>query len=272
MRILYISDLHGDICKYNQALKIAREADVSMVINGGDMLPKSGSLFNQERFITGFLTKYFAQFEEQKMYYLGFLGNDDLMIFDELFDEVCSKFKHIENIAQRKVIINGYLFIGMNWVCDYPFLLKDRCRMDSGEYAFPEQLGKAKLSMPRGYKTIDDWFGYAKTLPTIEEELERLPKPDDMSRAVYVIHMPPSGLGLDVCFDSRKVGSKSIHNFLQANQPRLSLHGHIHESPRVSGKWFGKLGNTLCIQPGQMESFSYVIIDLESLEAKRNEA
>ena len=144
--------------------------------------------------------------------------------------------------------------------------------MDSKEYEFPEQLGKAKISTPRGYKTLDDWIGYARTLPTIEEELEKLPRSDDMSKAVYVIHMPPSGLGLDVCFDGRKVGSKSIHNFLQINKPRLSLHGHIHESPRVSGEWFGKLGNTLCIQPGQMGGLSYVIIDLESMEAKRNES
>jgi Icc-related predicted phosphoesterase len=271
MRILYITDLHGDIYKYNQSHKVARKADVTMVINGGDMLPKSGSLFNQDKFITGFLANHFEQFEEQGIYYFGFLGNDDLRIFDGLFDEVCNKFEHIENIAQRMVVIGEYSFIGMNWVCDYPFLLKDRCRMDSSEYRFPEQLGKARISSGNGYETIDDWFGYARTLPTIMEELEKLPEPEDISKAIFVIHMPPSGLGLDVCFNGRRVGSKSVHDFLQIRQPRLSLHGHIHESPRVSGKWHGQIGKTLCIQPGQMGGLSYVIIDLESMEARRNE-
>jgi Icc-related predicted phosphoesterase len=271
MKILYISDLHGDIYKYNQSLKIALKAGAAMVINGGDMLPKSSSLFNQDKFITGFLERHFAQFEVQQISYLGFLGNDDLRVFDELFDEVCGSFSYIENIAQRKKIIGEYSFIGMNWVCDYPFLLKDRCRMDSAEYEFPEQLGKAKLSTPKGYRMIDDWFGYAKTLPTIEEEIRQLPKPDDMSKAIYTIHMPPSGIELDVCFDGRRAGSRSIHDFIRVNQPRLTLHGHIHESPRVSGKWCGKIGRTLCIQPGQMGGLTYAIIDLESMEAKRNE-
>jgi Icc-related predicted phosphoesterase len=270
MKILYISDLHGDIYKYKQSLKIAEKAGAAMVINGGDMLPKSGSLFDQDEFITGFLENHFAQFEAKWIYYLCFPGNDDLRVFDALFDEVCSAFKYIGNIAQRKVDINGYSFIGMNWVCDYPFLLKDRCRMDSKQYAFPEQLGKAKVSTPRGYKAIDDWFGYARTLPTIEEELEKLPKPEDRSKTVYVIHMPPAGLGLDVCFDGRNVGSKAIHDYLLTHQPRLSLHGHIHESPRVSGKWKGNIGKTLCIQPGQMGGLSYAAINLESMEAKWN--
>jgi Icc-related predicted phosphoesterase len=271
MEILYITDLHGDIYKYNQSLKVARKADVAMVVNGGDMLPKSGSLFDQGKFITGFLAGHFALFEKQGIFYLSFLGNDDLRIFDELFNEVCGKFSYVENIAQRKVDIGGYSFIGMNWVCDYPFLLKDRCRMDSNEYVFPEQMGKAKLSTPRGYKTVDNWFEYAETLPTMEDELERLPKPEDMSKVVYVIHMPPSGLGLDVCFGGREVGSKSVYSFLQTKQPRLSLHGHIHESPRVSGKWSAEIGETLCIQPGQMGGLSYVMIDLESMEAKWKE-
>jgi Icc-related predicted phosphoesterase len=271
MKILYITDLHGDIYKYNQSLKIAKKASVSMVINGGDMLPKSGSLFGQGKFITGFLADHFALFEKQGIFYLSFLGNDDLRIFDEFFNEVCGKFSYVENIAQRKVNIGGYSFIGMNWVCDYPFLLKDRCRMDSREYEFPEQLGKAKLSTPRGYRTVDDWFEYAKSLPTIEEELEGLPKADDMSKAIYVIHMPPLGLGLDVCFGGRKVGSRSVYDFIKRYQPRLSLHGHIHESPKVSGKWKGKIGETLCMQPGQLGGLSYAIIDLESMEAKLNE-
>jgi Icc-related predicted phosphoesterase len=53
----------------------------------------------------------------------------------------------------------------------------------------------------------------------------------------------------------------------------MSLHGHIHESPKVSGLWNNKLGNTICIQPGQTElgntEFNYVIIDTNNKEYKR---
>jgi len=54
-----------------------------------------------------------------------------------------------------------------------------------------------------------------------------------------------------------------VYEFLEKNQPYMSLHGHIHESPEVSGIWHAKIGETICIQPGQCENFTYVIIDLE---------
>jgi len=91
-----------------------------------------------------------------------------------------------------------------------------------------------------------------------------------MSHSIYVIHMPPSRLGLDVCANGSEVGSKAIHNFLERNQPLLSLHGHIHESPETSGKWRAKLGNALCIQPGRLTPFTYVTIDLETIEFNRH--
>jgi len=82
--------------------------------------------------------------------------------------------------------------------------------------------------------------------------------------------MPPSRLGLDVCANSSEVGSKAIYNFLERNQPLLSLHGHIHESPETSGRWHAKLGDTLCIQPGQLTPFTYVTIDLQTMELERH--
>jgi hypothetical protein len=62
-----------------------------------------------------------------------------------------------------------------------------------------------------------------------------------MAQAIYVLHMPPDGLGLDKCGDGSQVGSKAIRRFLQTHQPKLSLYGHIHESPKVSGKWYAVL-------------------------------
>ena len=50
----------------------------------------------------------------------------------------------------------------------------------------------------------------------------------------------------------------------------LGFHGHIHESPEVTNKWYAKLGNTICIQPGQSSSFTYVTIDLNTMEFSRH--
>jgi Icc-related predicted phosphoesterase len=141
--------------------------------------------------------------------------------------------------------------------------------MDIEDYVFQTQLGTGLLSTRKGWKEIKDWMQYAKSLPTIEDELESLIKPNDMRKAIYVIHMPPANLGMDECITAMKVGSQAIYNFLLKYQPLLSLHGHIHESPEVSGRWYANLKNTLCIQPGQLIPFTYVLIDLERMSYER---
>ena len=262
MKVLYVTDLHGVKWKYEKILEVAKELHVNAVINGGDMLPKNNDLYMQNEFIVNYLDGYFEKFNDSKIHYLCYLGNDDLSIFDKLFDDICNKYPFIHHLAQRKCKIGGYDFIGMNWIVDCPFRLKDRCRMDTKDYVFQDQLGTALLSTFMGWNEIDNWFNYAKTHLTIEEELNQLVFPKNMKKSVYVIHMPPSKLGLDKCYDGMEVGSNAIYNFLKKHQPKLSLHGHIHESPDVTKKWYEKIGNTICIQPGQLYDLSYVIIDL----------
>lgn len=41
------------------------------------------------------------------------------------------------------------------------------------------------------------------------------------------------------------VGSIAIRRFIEARQPLLTLHGHIHESSRITGSWKDSLGKTL---------------------------
>jgi Icc-related predicted phosphoesterase len=270
MRLLYVTDLHGCEAKYSAALAAARRAGVAAVINGGDMLPHARNLHSQGEFLTGFLDRHLAECASAGLAFLGLLGNDDLRIFDGLFSETLARHGACD-LAQRRVTLGGFEFIGCNWVCDYPFRLKDRCRMDSRQYIFQPQLGPGRLSRPDGWEGLPDWPAYARALPTLRDELEKLPAPDDPSRAVYVIHMPPAGLGLDCCATGQEVGSKAVREFLLARRPLVSLHGHIHESPAVSGVWRARLGPTLCIQPGQFGKFAFVILDLETGAAERIE-
>ncbi len=263
MKILYVTDLHGNEKKYKKIYQIAKKIRADVVINGGDMLPKIIHISDQRKFIKNFLDPYFVEFETNGIYHLSFLGNDDLKIFDQFFDKICDKYSLIFNIAQKKIRIKNFDFIGMNWVVDYPFRIKDRCRLDTkNDDIFPQQHGKGLLSIQYEWREIDNWALYAKSLPTIEEELNNLVKPKNMSNTIYIIHMPPCELGLDQCINDTNVGSKAIYDFLQKNQPRISLHGHIHESPYLSGIWSAKIGKTWCIQPGQLNDLSYVVIDL----------
>ncbi len=270
MKILFTTDLHGSRWKYERLFETAQEFEAEAIINGGDMLPKTRDPFGSGQFIYTYLDKHFAKFNAAQIYYLCYLGNDDLRIFDPVFEQTCNKYPYVVNLAQRKFDIQGYEFVGLNWVLDYPFRLKDRCRMDSQDYIFQEQFGTGLLSTPDGWQEIENWFAYAKTLPTIEDELEKLVRPKKMAQSVYVIHMPPYKLGLDKCGHGPEVGSKAIYNFFQAHQPKISLHGHIHESPEYSGKWYGQLGSTICIQPGQLAPFTYVTINLQTMQFDRH--
>lgn len=273
-KILFVTDLHGNIAKYRRVFQAAVKHGVTAVVNGGDMLTLDGDLHGSQRdFIDRFLSSYFAEYEKAGIYHLGFLGNDDLKIHDDVFDETCRKYKHIVNLAQRRFELNDFEFIGMNWVVDYPFRLKDRCRRDGPKYVFQEQFGSGLLSTPEGFKELEDWPAYAAKLPAIEDELAALPKPAAAGRTIYVIHTPPCGLGLDVISSGGKVGSQAINRFIAERRPLLTLHGHIHESPAISGIWKAKIGETICVQPGQMKAnaVSYALIDLESMEMERVE-
>jgi Icc-related predicted phosphoesterase len=94
-----------------------------------------------------------------------------------------------------------------------------------------------------------------------------------MSNAIFNIHVPPFGIGLDEApeLDENQkpvqggqvmasVGSTAVRDAILEHQPLLSLHGHIHESRGVQ-----KLGRTTCINPGSVYgdwTLQGVIVDL----------
>ena len=270
MKLLYTTDLHGSEWKYERILTVAKAQNADAIVNGGDMLPKDGDLFDQGKFIEGWLAGHFRMVERAGIDYLCYLGNDDLRIFDDLFDRTCRRFRGVVNLAQKRHRIGKYEFIGMNLVVDYPFRCKDRCRKDTAAYVVGRQFGKGILSTNAGWQEINDWRSHIETLPTIADELSNLPKPEHAESAIYVIHMPPSGMELDVLMGGEPVGSEAVRIFIERAQPLLTLHGHIHESPAVTGKWQGNIGRTVCIQPGQHpDELIYVLIDLKSMQFER---
>jgi len=282
LKFLYVTDLHGNEEKYLNILGIAKDKGVSLIINGGDLFPYR----DQENFITGFLEDYFTSLFEAGIQYVCQLGNDDLQIHDELFNNLCSSYSNVHNIAQRKVEVAGYEFVGMNYVLDYPFRLKDRCRKDDKDFVQERQFGTALFSTGNsnkdiieiqnwtkdlgkeieGYRELSrkEYKKYLDSVPTIAEELRKLPKPANKDKCIYIIHQPPSRLGLDVCMDGRKVGSDALLQFLCDNPCFCSLHGHIHESPYMSREWGALLTNgAVAVQPGQYNELSYVIVEPE---------
>ena len=275
MKILYVTDLHGDKNKYEKSLKLAKENNIKVIINGGDMLPKECNRHQEQPlFITKYLREYFKELKKHGITYLAMLGNDDLLSLDKLFNDVCNEFDNVYNLAGNKVEIDGYEFIGMNYILDHPFGCKDRVVMEES-YVFQGQLMPyALLSNDIGYDEIYNWFEYAAELPNMKDILKELPKPNDYDKTIYVTHIAPSYLRLgQLLYQDLDIGSGDIYNFFKEKQPLLTLHGHIHESPDTEkGKWINTLNNTTCINPGQTElngDLVYADIDLDNKVYKR---
>ena len=121
---------------------------------------------------------------------------------------------------------------------------------------------------PNGFEPIQDLDRYLKDKGTIEDDLKHL---EGGNRAIVAIHCPPNGLDLDVCYGGRRVGSKSVTEWIAREQPLLCMCGHIHESYTVTGTWKAVSGNTTIIQPGQLDketSLVHIEINGSSVNAR----
>jgi uncharacterized protein len=154
---------------------------------------------------------------------------------------------------------------------------------------FVEPGNDSVLELDDGHELLS--LGWANPTPwdtpreTTEEDLRRridalAAQIQDMSRAIFNIHVPPYGSGLDFAPELENgdtvkrggaitgpVGSTAVRDAILEYQPMLSLHGHIHESRAIQ-----KLGRTVAINPGSSYSdwrLQGVIVDLERDRVRR---
>lgn len=263
MKVFYTTDLHGQSKKYKMVLR--ELDDHELLILGADILPKGGATIDdRERFINNFLPFLFDQISIPII--IDF-GNDDLKMFYDQFMVMVNDFDHVHISNLKEVVIGDYSIIGMHYVPDYPFGLKDWCRSEKDFLIDPFQIHLPATTESGTYKIIPNLSKYYASLPTINEILTSLPKPSK-DKVIYNMHAPPRNINLDVCMDYRKVGSRAVTSFLK-NLNGISLHGHIHENYYKTNSYIGKVGKVLAIQPGQRGGFKnlvYCTFDLDDVE------
>jgi Icc-related predicted phosphoesterase len=146
---------------------------------------------------------------------------------------------------------DDFLVYGYACVPPTPFVLKDWECYDVSRYV---PLGS--VSPEEGLRSVPADESRVKWA-TIQRDLDSLVGDEPLDRAVFLFHTPPYDTPLDrAALDGKTcehvaldlhVGSIAVRRFIEERQPLLSLHGHIHESTRLTGEWKIRMGRTVCI-------------------------
>lgn len=277
MKWLYTSDLHGEIHLYHELLDLARSSSAEIIALGGDLLPSfpptkryEDMIPNQKAFIDQFLLPFFKRALETTgvRRFLLIAGNWDLgypFLFKEPPEGLIDLNQKIYPLG------NGYEIVGYPFVPPTPFRPKDYEKMDDPESPWPPQKHPSyiRTSDRSDELTAIDPYSYLKGRGTIQEDLERFPEPHSPRKTIYMTHSPPFGTRLDMIQGRKSAGSRSIRAFIESNQPLLTLHGHIHEAPQVSGSYLDRIGETLSINPGQLISKKLHAVAFEMERVKK---
>ncbi|MCB2197145.1 MAG: metallophosphoesterase [Bacteroidetes bacterium] len=275
MKCFFVSDLHGKIDRYEKLIDKIKKELPDILFIGGDILPNFSSYVTAEfdDFIKDYLIPKFKVLKSElknqypKVYII--LGNDDPKV-EENKIITGQELKLWEYLHNKKVIFKGYTIYGYANIPPTPFLLKDWERYDVSRYVDPGCVHPTEGK--RSIKENED-IEYA----TIYKDLNLLTNQDNLEKAIFLFHSPPYKSNLDradlddVIIDhvapDVHVGSIAIQRFIQEKQPLLTLHGHIHESSRITGSWKDKIDETFMFSAAyELPELAIISFDLNHLD------
>ena len=252
----FVSDLHGKISRYEALLKIIRKEKPDFVFIGGDLFPQRSFQPGQSEggdidFVKDFMIRKFSELKETldcafpDIFLIP--GNDDpKIVFDKLAEG--EKADLWRNLHNQCVVIGKYRFYGYGCVPPTPFKIKDWDRFD-----ISKEIEVGCIPPVDGYHSVPP--DHDPGNDTIQNDLQILTNDDNMEFSVFLFHSPPFQTMLD-CAELQNnssekpsgflnVGSKAIRNFIVEKQPYITMHGHIHESARITGEWKQNINRTL---------------------------
>lgn len=253
MKCLFVSDIHGKTKHYKKLFDIIKKESPDGVFFGGDLLPNP---FRIEKNIKDFIQKEFIdkikwikkEIEKEILFFI-ILGNDDPRIFEKRFLDADKK-KLIKYINNKTVNFDDSFVSGYSYVPPTPFQLKDWELYDVSQFT-----DVGAISPELGIRTIKVSMDEIK-YSTIADNLAKLAFNAPVEKTIFLFHAPPyksfldraglDGIKVDLTPVDTHVGSIAIRKFIENKQPFLTLHGHVHESARLTGHWMEKIGKTFC--------------------------
>jgi uncharacterized protein len=252
----FVSDLHGRYERYRKLFAAIASDRPEAVFLGGDLLPHPMASLDAPcpagtDFVRGEMQACFEDLKGRlgasypRVFLI--LGNDDARFQEEAVLEGAERglweYAHGRRIPWGDLVVYGYACVPPT-----PFRLKDWERYDVGRYVDP-----GCYPPEEGWHTVEVSERELR-MATIRDDLDRLAGDADLSRAVFLMHVPPYQSLLDrAALDGKTVdhvpldvhvGSIAVRRFLESRQPLLSLHGHVHESARLTGSWRDRIGRT----------------------------
>lgn len=243
----FVSDLHGKKGRYQALFGLIRTEKPKAVFIGGDLLPGFGP--HPEFILEIALSIQQIKKELGKVSSRVFIipGNDD----PQWIEEPLKEFETLgvwEYIHFRHALFEDHPVFGYAFVPPTPFLLKDWEKYDVSRYVDPGCISPEEGRHSNDFKMSDIQFS------TIQDDLEQLTLNQNLENSIFLFHAPPWNTNLDragldgisvehVPLDPQ-IGSIAIRRFIDNRQPLITMHGHVHESSRLTGEWKQQIGRT----------------------------
>jgi uncharacterized protein len=280
MNILYTSDTHVHPGHLDRALEAAKELRPQLLIVGGDIIPDwkgsiEASIEPHRLWVSSVLLPRLREFLMacRGTRVLIDLANDDIAAARPLMeaaDGIDFDLLHMQVVeVDEDLVVAGYMTVNPT-----PFLIKDCEKPDTRDRDGLSEHGIAKS----GYVTqsgtatahlLDSASG------TIEDDLAGLSAIMNDPRwgncpFIFVCHAPPRDTALDRTQNGFNVGSLAVRRFIEhwsaSGRLILSLHGHIHEAPRKSGRAWQYVGDVPCFNVGQTSKMlRSLLLDTEAV-------
>lgn len=257
---LFASDLHGRPHRYRRLLATVAAERPAALLLGGDLLPGLGGLAHGpgDAGAGDFFESVLAAGLRRLRTALGGMyprvfvipGNDDPRELEPRLmqgaDEGLWEYVH-----GKRVQFGGYTLYGYACIPPSPFRLKDWERYDVSRYVPPGCVSPEEGALSAALEPeLMRWS-------TISGDLQDLVGDDDLSEALLLLHTPPhdtcldraalDGMSIDHVPLDLHVGSIAVRRLIDERQPLVTLHGHVHESARLTGQWRQQLGRTWCL-------------------------
>lgn len=259
MLCFFSSDLHGKIDRYEKLFIKIEQEKPDVVFLGGDLFPSGLFAFTSKAStVTDFTDFLYTSFSKLKQK----LGNDYPEVFLILGnDDGKTEEKRLigyekngiwQYIHGKSITFSDYTIYGYSYIPPSPFQLKDWEKYDVSRFVDPGCTPPEEGWHSFPVKKDDIIYS------SIKLDLAELIQEKDLSRSIFLFHSPPYQTLLDrAALDGKMVdyapldvhiGSIAIKRFIEEKQPLLCLHGHVHESTRLTGNWKEKIGRTFAFQ------------------------